>query len=126
MLFSSSILIQNVINLQARAFKPAVVFTQNFAYQKHTLYPLNREFKKARQVALTLLLRHRVLEIKTLIFVDRLQNNRGLLCFARCTCAEVDPIGRRLRSMNAIHRRVYNVRSPLALWHMDGNHKLIR
>ena len=90
MLFSSSILIQNVINLQARAFKPAVVFTQNFAYQKHTLYPLNREFKKARQVALTSLLCHRVLEIKTLIFVDRLQNNRGLPCFARCTCAEVE------------------------------------
>ncbi|KAK3744044.1 hypothetical protein QZH41_011924, partial [Actinostola sp. cb2023] len=37
-----------------------------------------------------------------------------------------DPIGRRLRSMNTIHRRIYNVRSPLALWHMDGNHKLIR
>ena len=90
MLFSSSILIQNVINLQARAFKPAVVFTQNFAYQKHTLYPLNREFKKARQVALTSLLCHRVLEIKTLIFVDRLQNNRGLPCFTRCTCAEVE------------------------------------
>ncbi|KAJ7379552.1 hypothetical protein OS493_015347 [Desmophyllum pertusum] len=38
----------------------------------------------------------------------------------------VDPIGRRLRSMHTIRRRVYNVRSPLALWHMDGNHKLIR
>ncbi|XP_068689842.1 uncharacterized protein [Montipora foliosa] len=38
----------------------------------------------------------------------------------------VDPVGRRLRSMNTICRRQYNVRSPLALWHMDGNHKLIR
>lgn len=38
----------------------------------------------------------------------------------------VDPVGRRLRSLNSIRRRVYNVRSPLALWHMDGNHKLIR
>ncbi|XP_066030637.1 uncharacterized protein [Pocillopora verrucosa] len=28
--------------------------------------------------------------------------------------------------MNAIRRHVYNVLSPLALWHMDGNHKLIR
>ena len=46
-IFLPSIFIQNVINLQARAFKPAAVFTQNFAYQKHTLYPLNREFKKA-------------------------------------------------------------------------------
>ena len=37
-----------------------------------------------------------------------------------------DPIGGRLRAMNTIRRRVYQVRSPLALWHMDGNHKLIR
>nr|XP_058969483.1 uncharacterized protein LOC131795899 [Pocillopora verrucosa]XP_058969484.1 uncharacterized protein LOC131795899 [Pocillopora verrucosa] len=44
----------------------------------------------------------------------------------RSAIKRVDPIGRRLRSMNAIRRRVYNVRSPLALWHMDGNHKLIR
>jgi hypothetical protein len=27
---------------------------------------------------------------------------------------------------SCIQRRAYNVRSPLALWHMDGNHKLIR
>ena len=25
-----------------------------------------------------------------------------------------------------IHRRKYNVPSPLCLWHIDGNHKLIR
>ena len=135
MLFSSSILIQNVINLQARAFKPAVVFTQNFAYQKHTLYPLNREFKKARQVALTSLLCHRVLEIKTLNFLTGCKTIEGYLVSQgvhvqrwrlRSAIKRVDPIGRRLRSMNAIRRRVYNVRSPLALWHMDGNHKLIR
>ena len=57
---------------------------------RNTLCPLNREFKKERQVALTSLLCDRVLEIKTLISVDRLQNNRGLPCFARCTCAEVE------------------------------------
>lgn len=44
----------------------------------------------------------------------------------RDSIKRVDPVGRRLRSLNSIHRRVYNVRSPLALWHMDGNHKLIR
>ena len=46
----------------------------------------------------------------------------------RDSLKRVDPVGRRLRNaiMNAVHRRVYNVRSPLALWHMDGNHKLIR
>ena len=38
----------------------------------------------------------------------------------------VDPVGRRLRTINAIRRRIYNIHSPLSLWHMDGNHKLIR
>ena len=40
----------------------------------------------------------------------------------------VDPEGVLLRSMqlNITHRRVYSVRGPLALWHIDGNHKLIR
>jgi hypothetical protein len=40
----------------------------------------------------------------------------------------VDPQGTLLRAleMNVIHRRVYSVPSPLALWHIDGNHKLIR
>lgn len=45
----------------------------------------------------------------------------------RDSLKRVDPVGRRLRAMNScLQRRVYNVRSPLALWHMDGNHKLIR
>ena len=65
------------------------MFTQNIAYQKLTLYSLDREFKKA-QLALTLLLCHRVLEIKTLFCIDRLQNNRGLPCFPRRKCAEVE------------------------------------
>ena len=38
----------------------------------------------------------------------------------------VDPVGRRLRRINGIKRRIYSVHSPLSLWHMDGNHKLIR
>ena len=38
----------------------------------------------------------------------------------------VDPVGRRLQRINVIRRRVYSVHSPLSLWHMDGNHKLIR
>ena len=28
--------------------------------------------------------------------------------------------------LRVTHRRVYNVKQPLSLWHMDGNHKLIR
>ena len=85
-------------------------------------------------MALASLLCHRVLENKTLIFVDRLQTIEGYLVSQgarvqrwrlRSAIKRVDHIGRRLRSMNAIRRHVYNVLSPLALWHMDGNHKLI-
>ncbi|XP_046839481.1 uncharacterized protein LOC124433742 [Xenia sp. Carnegie-2017] len=37
----------------------------------------------------------------------------------------VDPIGRSLRRRYAICRRVYNVKGPNNLWHLDSNHKLI-
>ncbi|CAB4012840.1 hypothetical protein AC249_AIPGENE23002 [Paramuricea clavata] len=32
----------------------------------------------------------------------------------------------RCLQFNVLKRRIYNVRSPLSLWHIDGNHKLIR
>ena len=38
----------------------------------------------------------------------------------------VDPQGSMLRRLNAIRRRVYKVAAPRSLWHIDGNHKLIR
>lgn len=38
----------------------------------------------------------------------------------------VDPLGVIARRRNALHRRQYNVKSPNALWHIDGCHKLIR
>lgn len=48
----------------------------------------------------------------------------------RHTVKAVDPEGvlfRRLfLSVNRIHRRTYSVRAPRSLWHIDGNHKLIR
>ena len=39
-----------------------------------------------------------------------------------------DPEGTIVRALQirVTHRRSYNVRAPLALWHMDGNHKLRR
>ena len=37
----------------------------------------------------------------------------------------VDPIGRSIRRTYAICRRVYNVKGPNHLWHIDSNHKLI-
>ena len=38
----------------------------------------------------------------------------------------VDPYGSAMRLTRAIHRRVYSVPSPNALWHIDSNHKLVR
>ena len=38
----------------------------------------------------------------------------------------VDPGGVALRRLTSIKRRRYKVSGPLALWHIDGNHKLIR
>ena len=46
----------------------------------------------------------------------------------RASLKRVHPEGILLRSLelNIVRRRQYNVRGPLALWHVDGNHKLIR
>ena len=38
----------------------------------------------------------------------------------------VDPCGSVARWATAIQRRRYSVAGPLSLWHIDGNHKLIR
>lgn len=38
----------------------------------------------------------------------------------------VDPEGVAIRWSSTVQRHKYTVSSPLALWHIDGNHKLIR
>ena len=38
----------------------------------------------------------------------------------------VDPWGVERRTRNVLHRRQYQVKGPNSLWHIDGNHKLIR
>lgn len=38
----------------------------------------------------------------------------------------VDPVGTELRRAKSIKRRIYNVRCPNSLWHMDAHCKLIR
>ena len=46
----------------------------------------------------------------------------------RASLWRVDPEGILLRSMqlNLVRRRHYSVPGPLSLWHLDGNHKIIR
>ena len=38
----------------------------------------------------------------------------------------IDPEGTLARRLNVIHCRCYSVPSPRSLYHIDGNHKLIR
>ncbi len=38
----------------------------------------------------------------------------------------VDPEGSAMRKLHTINRRSYSVPGPRSLWHIDGNHKLIR
>ena len=37
-----------------------------------------------------------------------------------------DPVGLTQRWSQNLRRRTYHVAGPLSLWHIDGNHKLIR
>ena len=45
----------------------------------------------------------------------------------RDSMQRIDPEGAASRAMShRLHRRVYRVAGPNSLWHIDGNHKLIR
>lgn len=44
----------------------------------------------------------------------------------RLSLLRIDPIGIVQRWKSTVKRRQYNVKHPLSLWHIDGNHKLIR
>ena len=44
----------------------------------------------------------------------------------RSSLVRIDPVGQSLRWFNTIGRRVYSVREPNSLWHIDGLHCLIR
>ena len=44
----------------------------------------------------------------------------------RASIHRVDPVNTALRRSITIRRRVYHVRGPNSLWHIDGHHKLIR
>ena len=58
-----------------------------------------------------------------------LLNARGIhvsVVRLRDCLSEMDPVSGALRWASPIKRRVYSVPHPNALWHVDGNHKLIR
>ena len=58
-----------------------------------------------------------------------LLNARGIhvsVVRLRDCLSEMNPVSGALRWASPITRRVYSVPHPNALWHLDGNHKLIR
>lgn len=54
------------------------------------------------------------------------QNYRIQRWRIRESMLRVDPCGMEERMRNILHRRRYKVKGPNSLWHIDGNHKLIR
>ncbi len=73
-----------------------------------------RESPNAGYQRMTGLLRARGLTLQQ----DRIRNSMR----------RINPEGILLPSLELtlVNRRKYNVRGPLALWHIDGDHKLIR
>jgi len=59
-----------------------------------------------------------ILKFRFLVQVSR-QNVRD-------SVLRIDPAGVALRTTERIQRRTYSVAGPNSLWHIDGNHKLIR
>uniref|UniRef100_A0A3B3DGH7 Uncharacterized LOC112153455 n=1 Tax=Oryzias melastigma TaxID=30732 RepID=A0A3B3DGH7_ORYME len=56
------------------------------------------------------------------------RGHRVQIARVRESLRRVDPQGTEFRSLlnRTLHRRQYNVPAPNCLWHIDGNHKLIR
>ena len=54
------------------------------------------------------------------------QGHRVSQSHIRESLQRIDPDGVAIRWSATIERRTYRVQSPLSLWHVDGNHKLIR
>ena len=80
----------------------------------HIVERIMREFPKSGYNRMTGLLQNAG---------HRIQQSRIRECMRR-----VNPDGVLLRALElrAVRRRRYQVRGPFALWHIDGNHKLIR
>ena len=62
-------------------------------------------------------------------YIDGILHSTGLIIqrqHLRDIMWSVDPEGIQLRLRRGLHRREYHVAAPNSLWHVDGNHKLVR
>ena len=63
------------------------------------------------------------------LMVRQILKDRGInirRTFLRDSFHRVDSVGIEARTRGRLHRRVYNVKGPNHLWHLDTNHKLVR
>ena len=67
---------------------------------------------------------------RTISAILKTKGHRVQFSRVRSAVRNVDPQGTLIRRLfvtsHRVQRRTYSVRAPLALWHLDGNHKLIR
>ena len=114
---------------------------QMYGISRRTLYNIRSHYNMtgAEFSAFTQIsdedLKHTIREIKLSLpecgqsMVRGILNSQGIYVpttrIRECLAA-VDPINTALRWATPITRRVYSVPHPNALWHLDGNHKLIR
>ena len=64
--------------------------------------------------------------VKTVLGQLRSQGYKVQRQRVRDSLQRIDPSGVHARARRVLHRRVYNVKGPNSLWHLDGYHKLIR
>ena len=63
------------------------------------------------------------------LMVRQILKDRGIniqRTLLRDSLHRVDSVGIEARTRGRLHRRVYNVKGPNHLWHLDTNHKLVR
>lgn len=63
------------------------------------------------------------------VMLKELLKSKGIVVprsVLRESIKNVDSIGVMERSKRKLHRRIYNVKGPNHLWHLDTNHKLVR
>ena len=67
---------------------------------------------------------------RTISAILKTKGHRVQFSRVRSAVRNVDPQGTLIRRLfvtyHRVQRRTYSVRAPLALWHLDENHKLIR
>ncbi|XP_068702664.1 uncharacterized protein [Montipora foliosa] len=104
-------------------------------WRRRVYFSMGRQHQRGRRTLISAELREVVEEIKSrsmdagIIMIEGELAARNLYA-SRSDISDalisVDPVGANLRWRNLTPRVTYSVPAPNSLWHLDGNHKLIR